>query len=765
MGILAELSNEIRKDIRPFADPGTDILFEKHQLLWTQGGATRDAILHSSGGGLPDITIDGNRMDYKSFLASHYMADLSELAGFMEKTIRLPSQYVATSATTTDDHDRIRTEPARGLIAELGSTTPFHSTRIVLVQGEAGSGKTITLKKMTVERAARYAAGKVDSLFFYIDVQGRALSRLDDAMARDLQDLRSRFSYSAVAPLVRRGLLVPVIDGFDELIGAGGYDEAFSSLAAFVSRLDGSGDVIASARSAFFDYMGFQENAERYSRDGTLNYEVIPVQVLPWTDDQADTLVQNIGDLAPDADGREVAAKFNSLRDRMDESNRKLLGKPFYVAQIAKLLVTGDSTLSPGDILPQLVDRFVDREHRKLLGKEHEPLLRIQDHLEFLVRLADEMWWTESRYLHVDDVTAIAELLVEELKKPHQVARQILERVPTYAFLTTAGAPAGNVRFEHDVFYGYLLAQKLERSIADGSDDLGRLLARTIIDETLADQAVRMLLEHANGDGTPAVEAICRVLGRGVTRGVVRENGGHLVARLIATAGHLRPGLHFNNLDFHRQDFGDASLQRPRFENCHFNRVNLTRLRMHSPRFRACLFQLPTVRLGGTLFEDADAGLSEAFQGIVVAERSLIDAGTESGAEYYAPEHIETLLRKMGMRGVDVDTVDSELRSNEVQDRRVRLVQRFLHKMQRLYRVDRDEITSLSFAKGDDWEFVYAKLVEHGMVTTETRPISGRPRVFLRLAYPPDVIRRGENTNDRSRPGVTAFWQALLGSA
>ena len=36
-------------------------------------------------------------------------------------------------------------------------------------------------------------------------------------MARDLQDLRSRFYYNAVPSLVRNGLLVPVIDGFDEL--------------------------------------------------------------------------------------------------------------------------------------------------------------------------------------------------------------------------------------------------------------------------------------------------------------------------------------------------------------------------------------------------------------------------------------------------------------------------------------------------------------------------------------------------------------------
>ena len=149
-------------------------------------------------------------------------------------------------------------------------------------------------------------------LFFYIDVQGRALSRLDDAMARDLQDLRSRFYYNAVPTLVRNGLLIPVIDGFDELLGTGGYVDAFSSLAALIAQLNGCGALVASARSAFFDYNGFRQNAERYSGDGMLSYDIEAVKIEPWTDRDAEALVQKRA-----SDGV-VLARFQQLRSGME---------------------------------------------------------------------------------------------------------------------------------------------------------------------------------------------------------------------------------------------------------------------------------------------------------------------------------------------------------------------------------------------------------------------------------------------------------------
>ena len=331
---------DIRRDLQAFSDPGAPVLIEKDTAVWEQDGKARTARFISSpkGGGLPLVEIDGDRLPYRQFLAGGSMADLHQLAEFILRTTAQPKAFVETEATWKEDEDGTSTGAAATTLIRSRSTEdlPFLTTRVVLVQGEAGSGKTMALRQMAARQAEAYTAKESDFLFFYVDAQGRALSRLEDAMAKDLQDLRSHFSYSAIAPLTRRRLLVPVIDGFDELLGSGGYDEAFSSLAALLSMLDGQGAVIASARSSFFDYRNFYEHAVKFSKDGRLNYELDVVQVESWNEDQIGQYVR----LAAEALGRdseEVERSFSSLYSRLDKGNRALLAKPFYASKVTEL--------------------------------------------------------------------------------------------------------------------------------------------------------------------------------------------------------------------------------------------------------------------------------------------------------------------------------------------------------------------------------------------------------------------------------------------
>src|SRR5205823_5246445 len=103
----------------------------------------------SEGAGFPDVIVGSTRMGYRQFLASPAMADLQRFAEFLTKTHRRNEDYIDTVGVlygATDD----TTE--RGSAAELvrhRATTdlPFLSTRVVLVRGEAGSGKTVSLRE------------------------------------------------------------------------------------------------------------------------------------------------------------------------------------------------------------------------------------------------------------------------------------------------------------------------------------------------------------------------------------------------------------------------------------------------------------------------------------------------------------------------------------------------------------------------------------------------------------------------------------------
>ncbi len=746
---------EIKRDVRAFSDPGSDVLAEGGILVWEKGGNEREVtLLQSAAGALPDVVCNDSRMNYKSFLASPHLADLQQLAQFVVKTTPNEPGYVDTLAVARDDDDNEAEPTAAVELIEARSTEdlPFQETRILLVGGEAGSGKTMALRRMTLLRAQKYMNGTAKSLFFYVDVQGRSLSRLDEAMARELDDLRAKFPYSAVVPLVRRGLLVPVVDGFDELLGSGGYDEAFSSLATFVAKLEQSGVVVASARSSFFDYNNFREYASRFGYDGRLGYGVDTVDLKPWGDAQAEEFVSSTARRHDSANSAHVLADFQKLRDELDD--RELLSKPFYVSRITDLLIEGESISSDDTVIEQLVEAFINREHGKLTSKEGTPLLTREQHRLFLTELAMEMWWQEARRLDFDTVQELGALLAEDYDLPRETVAAIQNRASSYAFLRTVGATKRDLCFEHEVLYGYFLADKLRRCLKDGSDDLRRFLERSVLDDMVVRQATRTT--GANDSARAMIiESVCNVLRPGLMHAVARENGGRIVAGLLAMGGRLRPAGTLRNLDFRQENLGHIVLERPRFYRCDFREVDFTQAQMQSPTFEECTLSSPSVAMAKTRFEHASDDLTTQVHGIVV------EAGDEDfvKGDYFAPESVRAILAKLG---ADVDIALRAPRYTPAQKERIELLARFLHKMERRFYVSESDLAKFSTTRSPQWPNLRHMLEKHGLLTKQSVRRAGPHEPLLRLSHPPKIIRAGEDTRERSRPDVTAFWGDLL---
>ncbi|HXI64831.1 MAG TPA: NACHT domain-containing protein [Gemmatimonadales bacterium] len=754
------LLQEIERDIRAFADPGSPILVEAGSAVWEQNGREM-AVRFSAAGphGFPDVTVDGLRLSYRAFLSGPRMADLARFAQFVVKAYTRTEEFIDTEAVHRDeDTEKASRGPATTVVLELATENlPFLSTRVVLVRGEAGSGKTIALRGLSLSRAERFAKGAADSLFFYVDAQGRALSRLEDAMAKDLQDLRSQFSYAAIAPLTRHGLIVPIIDGFDELLGSGGYDEAFSSLAAFLSTLEGRGSIVASARSAFFDYQNFYENAQRFAGDGRLNYEVETVDVESWNDDQIRKYFRGIG-ARKARDGDHLVAALEQLQVSLDTQNKQLLTKPFYASRVADLLAGGTQLNSRDDLLDQLVDAFLEREYRKLLDKDGRPLLSKKGHRAFLTGLAEEMWWQESRRIDVGTVQVLAELVTDTFSLPPGAARAIVERVSSYAFLSTDHIERRFLRFEHEVFYGYFLAQKVQEFVEREPADLRRFLARAVLDDILVDEVVRLIGSDVQRCSR-AIESICDVLRPGVSEVVARENAGMLIAGLMRGAKALRDGLLIKNTIFRQVSFGGVTLTRPRFEQCDFADVDLSGARLIEPEFVDTQLRSLEVDVRRTRIEIADALAAPQVYGIRVQH------GPEAGA-YYSPEDIERILAKVGMKFAKHPSIEPAAGGYApAVQRRVDILNRFMLKMERRFYASADDIGKFSFATGPDWEVVRGLLKSHQLLKEEFIEKRGPREPLVRLAVPPAILRRGENVSDRSVPdAVKDFWRDLVAS-
>lgn len=742
---------QIEIDLRAFADPGSDILIVDGEMMWEQDAVERRIRLFVNQDGNLAVEHEGLRLSYRQFLASEGMANLRHLAQFMTKTIRQPDHYIATEASlvtaevaeTSNAHtvDLIRERATRDL--------PPFSTRVVFVQGEAGAGKTVSLRKLTSDQASRYLHGSTNALFFYVDAQGRALSRLEDAISKELDDLRAKFTYEAVAPLTRHGLLVPIIDGFDELLGSGGYDDAFSSLAAFIATLNGSGSVIASARSSFFDYTDFRQSAARYAQDGLLNYSVETLSVRAWDSARVREYFVQVG-----ADHGVVQAEMHKSLDSFEstwsEADLKLLRKPFYAARIADLAAQG-VRFDRRDLLSQLVSAFLEREVDKLKDRDGTPLLDLEGHRSFVESLAEEMWWLENRRLDVASVQVFAEIIAEERQLPPSVARALIEKVSSYAFLSAEG-PKRLLGFEHEVFYGYFLAQRLAHYVKIGGPDLRRFLSRSVMDEPLIDEAGR-LVSRSKTIAT-AIANICGATTPAIADSIPRENAGALVASTLRHADEVPAGLDFTNLVFRGVSLANVELVSPTFINCDFQEVDLTGAKFRRLSLTKSVIRDAKVDPAITRLEGATLAVGETVTGLLVLEK-------ERGhyVRVYEPDRIASALLQMGaiVPGIETSTAyDAPARE------RVEALERLTLIFQRHFYLPPSELEQ-KISGRPEWRAVM-KLLEHHQLLEETYIQKSGPKTpFLRLRIAPEVLRRGENLSDPTVPSeVRAFWKDLV---
>lgn len=748
---------EIEKDLRAFADPWSDIAIDKGSAVWERDGETISVefAAPAGGGSYPDIIHNGTRSTYKQFLAGPAMASLASLADSIVKMHAPKHQYVDTWASLADDGlpDRER-HPAVELIrTQSTENLPYMSTRVVLVRGEAGSGKTVSLREATARQASLFRLGKATSLFFLVDAQGRALSRLEDAMAKDLQDVRARFSYAAVAPLTRHNLLIPIIDGFDELLGSGGYDEAFSSLAAFLATLGGEGSVVASARSAFFDYRNFYDNATRFSAEGNLNYEVETLQVIPWDAEQVrryfDAYVSEKNN-AP-----EIRDTLVELLDSLTPTNEGLLSKPFYAARVAEIVAAGGDIRGDEDLLEQLVNSFIEREHLKLLDRDGKPLLSKKGHRAFVASLAEEMWWQENRRLDVGTVQAVAELITEQFGLPPTAAHAIVERVSSYAFLSSDSSARKSLRFEHEVFYGYFLAHRLRDFIEHEPNDLRRFIARAVAEPTLVDQTVRLIGSDVERC-TRAIEAISSVLRPNISELVAKENAGVLIGALLRTAGTARVGLRVRHAIFQQMPLGPFKGKEIGFERCDFVDVDFSHVVIERPDFEGSTLRNLTVDLASTrLVGLSDTVLDQVHGLIVRGEETALPVG-----RVFSPDEIAAVLVHLGMP-VPPQSTHATARDPVVL-KKITVLERFVHKMERRFYASHEDIERFPFANTPEWEAVKRLLERHSLLQEHFVAKSGPNAPLVRLAYPPEIIRRGEDPRDGSVPdAVREFWREL----
>ena len=750
---------QIRKDLGAFSDPGTVIDVSKMSgrsvsISWTLRRQNRtDTFSLSATEGIHHVA-EGERMSYRSFLASEALSDLYGLAQMIKQTssrdIYVPTKAVVEGRNEASPEDAI-CALGDSIGAAADAVGSEDHTLVLMVKGQAGAGKTEALKELVKRQAEAYLKGNARFVYLYVDAQGRALTRLNEAFAIELQDLRARLTYHQIATLVRADLIVPVIDGFDELIGVSGYEDAFGSLSAFLAELQGRGSLIASARSLFYE----REFVSRASKANEDAWELRAISVLPWSAAERNQYVEEVGALEELEE-----AEVSNLKKRLDQAfsggNSSLGEKPFFVAKTLSLILDGYLASDCVDLREALISGFLTREaDTKLCDADGKAILSAQQTRSLMQEISEEMWNFGVRELDANSLKEVTEYLAQLFELQDEAARILLERITTMAFFRK-GSTGNKFAFEHEMFLEFFLAEIAIKKLDQTTDQIKVFCSRGLMEKDIFQEIERQLTFQEDGrkilsylDNVTSIEISSRNPST-----VLPENLGHLFASLARSANRQScdvSGLSLSSLIFKGTSFNGVLIASTKFKDCQFFDADFVGLELKACVFSNSFLFSTRVKEGRTLLDVDGLSPTNNVQGIVVLED-----GAEK--EYFKAPDILRVLASLGVKGLDLEEHRDEVSVPvDVEDLIDRLVAAYRK--------------ANPICKGDDylqqifghpkWSEVETLLKKHGLVTEEYRNTSGRKVAFLRRQFLPDQLLAAISSASGVPRELKRFWKDL----
>lgn len=745
---------EIKRDLTAFSDRGSLISFimegDSAKATWVSRRVERTASFFIDSSNNVTVDFEDSKLSYRAFLSHHSMSDLLGISLMMQQGDHA-SFFVQTRAKRQDQS--ANEAPAIDLLHHAITEREPDATTVVFVNGDAGSGKTEAIKQLVYAQAKRYAEGEADFLYLYVNAQGRALARLDEALATEIQDLRaSSLTYHVVPSLTRNGVLIPIIDGFDELLGVLGYEDSFSSLRRFLDDLNGRGAIIASARSTYYQ----QEFLHRSGRQSMSQKALIidPIDILPWSETEFRSYID-----------KRFAQEFHpeipldSFRESMRlafaaSENAGLQGKPFFVSKTADLILARVH-VPASNLIGELVAGYVERERtEKLLDRNGGPLLTAAEINQFVQSVSEEMWLTETRTLDSESVRLLAELSFPGVDISSEAQAILKERAPTMAFFSPASG-RGRVEFEHSLFFSFFLSNIITKSFCDGTDVLYFTLSRGVLPENSASFAANQLFEK-QFELKKIAETCSDVARIAVIKSPqARENAGSIFSAAIRTALSSKAaseveGLSVAYLVFSGERFGSGTISSLKIDHSEFNACDFTGIKMIDCEAQDTQMRDIVVDVATTVVDIRGIDPKRDIFGLRVRS-------PDGTVQIFRHDAVTDILKKCGMPLPEQESSEYSLPGGLI-DTLEKIMKKF-EKSNMFWPTDHDNRQVLA---SDYWLSIEKALIESGVVTKESSIAhAGLPRYALRRRFSPHQIMYGDVDRTSRSENISKFWNSL----
>jgi len=645
----------VRADLAAFADDDEEVaLDDTGALILVRNGIDISGrLIDDAERGLV-VEIDGQRLPYSRFLTHH----LARLDVFAERLIAKrsgPTTFIDGPARL--DTAREETSPGSAhdlLTAECAEGSPF-ATRVVFITADAGQGKTVLLRQHQRQQAEAFLAGTAAYLFWHVDLQGRQLVRLSEALMGDLGDLRvTGLWMPAILKLIQRRAVVLAIDGFDELAAEQGTTDALGALAVLVRQLDGHGVVVAASRRTFFDTEDYLSRAGLLRRSVAAACEFDQIALQPWTVREVRRFFEAFefrGERLSDPRGT-----LESLTAELGgDVTHPMLTRPFLVNQLARALALYDVTPAefvrgmddPLKGVAALVQAFVQREvAEKWIHRESgEAYLTVDQHMEFLASVADEMYQAQKDRLSLDIVETIAALLFDKWGIDPNKRVSVMQMVRMHVLLTVPpDGSAASRAFDHSEFKDYFVAYSLRSQLAEASEGntpagLGQFLSTAQVSDGTA-RYVCAMLDLSEERAVSLVRCLAR-LGRDEWRPTFLQTNIGTLFPFVVDGRDFADELEFDGRPvFSSLVFEGKRLRHITITGGTFLNASFVGTQMSKVRFSRCVFGETTV--------DLDAVLEDVrLDGCELSGVRVVRGGEEITREF-APTRVQAALLGAG---------------------------------------------------------------------------------------------------------------------
>lgn len=440
-----------------------------------------------------------------------------------------------------------------------GACLPSKSfTTVFFVVGDAGMGKTELLLTLARNRARAVELNPSSDLPIYLFVSstGRALSNLDDAINTSLSMTRMLDNHSAKA-LCRNGLLVLVVDGFDELLGSSGYDNPLGSLEGWFRDLRGRGVMIASARSAY--YMTSYRRSLSETTD--LNVEHTVADIQPWSRQETERFLLSYG--LQDAD-------LSSLNER----DWRLLTIPFFAKAFATWCMSRSTTNgAPSGVFSVVIEQYLERESLKILDQHGKPILSKPELQTLFSEFAEMMHLEGRRELEQSalELCACAALEMNDLERERAGLRR---RLSSLCGLSAGDVVAGDSKFgfSHEVIYDCFLSLCLQRRCEAGVERvyISNFFAKAAINPAV----IEWFVVAAPGAARTALDVLIPLDPPSV---IWRSNVGNLWTAVLNQSNGMPPSLSASELVFQAVELTRGSGRQLAVRNASIEHLILSR--------------------------------------------------------------------------------------------------------------------------------------------------------------------------------------------